>query len=317
MFQHLFVPLDGSPGAERAIPLAARLARSVGGSITFLHMIPPLTVGESTTGHLPATAQMVERETQALLEAAAYLGSVPATYAAELAGVSTELEVACGLTPSLLASTTSSDHGDLVVMGSHREAGLERWGQASSAWLAIHRQIGALLIVKEQGRELQPDQAHPLRVVVPLDGSLFAETALEPAARLLAQLSCFGELPSEMHLVYVVAEHGAAYEKAERYLQTTRERLRRQRILSEYCLVTSAVIVGNDVAEVLLEQVHAIGGSPCIAMATHGREGVPRLMWGNITERVLDTVTGPLLIVHPVGAIHQSLPSRLVASSER
>lgn len=34
MFQHLFVPLDGSPGAERAIPLAARLARSVGGSIT-------------------------------------------------------------------------------------------------------------------------------------------------------------------------------------------------------------------------------------------------------------------------------------------
>lgn len=75
-FQRILVPLDGSLRAERALSLAARLARSVGGSITFLHMIPPLPVGESATGRLPATAQMVEREAQALLEAATYLGSV-------------------------------------------------------------------------------------------------------------------------------------------------------------------------------------------------------------------------------------------------
>ncbi len=39
MFQHILVPLDGSQRAERAIPVAARLARASGGSITLLRII--------------------------------------------------------------------------------------------------------------------------------------------------------------------------------------------------------------------------------------------------------------------------------------
>lgn len=44
MFQRILVPLDGSPGSERAIPTAARIARGAEGSLVFLHVVPPLAV---------------------------------------------------------------------------------------------------------------------------------------------------------------------------------------------------------------------------------------------------------------------------------
>ena len=39
MFQRILVPLDGSVRAERAIPLAAQLARYAGGVILLLHVV--------------------------------------------------------------------------------------------------------------------------------------------------------------------------------------------------------------------------------------------------------------------------------------
>ncbi len=46
MFQRILVPLDGSEGAERAIPVAARIARASGGSIVFMRVIlPPAELG--------------------------------------------------------------------------------------------------------------------------------------------------------------------------------------------------------------------------------------------------------------------------------
>jgi len=43
MFQRILVPLDGSTRAERASPVAARLARASGGSIMLLEVAPTAT----------------------------------------------------------------------------------------------------------------------------------------------------------------------------------------------------------------------------------------------------------------------------------
>ena len=39
MFHHILVPLDGSPRAERAIPVATRLARASGGTVVLLRVV--------------------------------------------------------------------------------------------------------------------------------------------------------------------------------------------------------------------------------------------------------------------------------------
>lgn len=314
MFQRILVPLDGSKGAEHAIPLAARLARSAGGSVVFLQVLSPVLLRDRETGSRLAIEHVIEREAQALLEASTYLASVLATYAEELVGTSPEIAVAVGPVSPRLTSTVQPVQADLVVMGRHQPG---QWGREKSAGQAIPQQIGALLLLKEQGMDLRPDRVHPPRVVVPLDGSLFAEMVLEPVLHLLAQLSFLGGLSSEIHLVRVVAEHSAEYEHAERYLHAIKARLRKQFHVGENCLVTSSVVVGDEVVETLLEQVNATGGTPLLALTTHRREGRPRQAGGNIAERVLDRAPCPVLLVHPGETTGRSATRNHLAASEK
>src|SRR5436305_4154171 len=39
MFKHILVPVDGSPLAERALPVAARIARATGSTVTLFHVL--------------------------------------------------------------------------------------------------------------------------------------------------------------------------------------------------------------------------------------------------------------------------------------
>ena len=60
MFEHLLVPLDGSPGAEVAVAAAAGLARRRGAAVTLLHVLerdaPGAVHGER---HLQGAAETV------------------------------------------------------------------------------------------------------------------------------------------------------------------------------------------------------------------------------------------------------------------
>jgi nucleotide-binding universal stress UspA family protein len=44
MYRSILVPLDGSPFAEHALPLAREVARRTGVSLQILHVIPPFPV---------------------------------------------------------------------------------------------------------------------------------------------------------------------------------------------------------------------------------------------------------------------------------
>ena len=68
--------------------------------------------------------------------------------------------------------------------------------------------------------------------------------------------------------------------------------------------ITWSIEECEDVAESLLKiaQGEGIGThTPCdlIALTTHGGGGVYRWMKGSVAERVLNSTTMPLLIVHP------------------
>ncbi|WP_201384564.1 universal stress protein [Ktedonobacter sp. SOSP1-85] len=43
MFKRILVPLDGSPRAERALPLAKRIARATRGSIVLVYVVDPIS----------------------------------------------------------------------------------------------------------------------------------------------------------------------------------------------------------------------------------------------------------------------------------
>lgn len=314
MFQRLLVPLDGLPGAERAIPVAARLARSAGGSLVLFHVVPLEAAFGSAVPKTSPSPGDVAQETQALTDASIYLAEVMAAHSEELTSIPTEMDVAFGLTSPLLASTTRREHVDLVVMCSHREAGLGPWGLASFAQQAMRRSPVPLLILHEYGPLLPlPDASHPLRVIVPLDGSLFAEAALEPAVQFVSQYA--NSTQDELCLLRVVDEQRAdhthgytqAKQEAERYLQAICTRLNRRECGTGHNIrLISVVSGGEDVAAAIGEQAQKAGVFPLISMATHGREGVQRLLLGSVAERVLGATTCPLLVVCPPSAADQT-----------
>jgi len=69
--------------------------------------------------------------------------------------------------------------------------------------------------------------------------------------------------------------------------------------------VTSSVAVSTDVAGTIIKQAEQVGGAEpstrfdMIAMATHGRGGLRRLVMGSVTEHILGATSLPLLIVRP------------------
>lgn len=65
--------------------------------------------------------------------------------------------------------------------------------------------------------------------------------------------------------------------------------------------VDVATTIGNDVSAAILDYAHG-HGVDIIAMATHGRSGIRRLVMGSIAESVLRHSTVPVLLYPPASS---------------
>lgn len=320
MFQRILVPLDGSKHAERAIPVAARIARATGGSIVFINVIfAPTDIGNypfqgAGTAQGRYEAQMTQAEE--------YLSSTVTTaYADDLAGIPTTREVNLGNAAPTIFAVARQERIDLIVMCSRGETGLKRWVLGSVAHEAVHHTPVPILVVHEHGEGL-PEQtsSQPLHVLVPLDGSPLAETALEPAARLMAALAA--PAPVVIHLLSVVDVPSSSgkfkgpinvdallqdelRQEATDYLQQFAGQMRMTLGAELHAPITSSVVVNPSVARAIIEITECTrapeGPFVLIAMATHGRTGLPHLLKGSVTEQILDHTKLPLLIIRSHG----------------
>src|SRR5205085_2917156 len=88
---------------------------------------------------------------------------------------------------------------DIIVMSSHGDTGFKRWVLGSVAQKVSRHSPVPVLVLHEDGstpESIFPDPLRPLRSImalVALDGSTFAEAAIEPAANLVAALAAPAE----------------------------------------------------------------------------------------------------------------------------
>jgi len=333
MFQRILVPLDGSPRAERAIPVAVRIARASGGTVILVRAID--TIVDFWMADIPQ-AKLTEGEN--------YLADIRA--AIDLEGVATEVKLLSGPAASIILRTAHSSQADLIVLCSHGYTGLTRWAMGSVAEKVAHHATIPLLVLREEGpipAGPHPDTVRPLRALVALDGSALSATVLEPAAFLIDALAV--PVAGALHLVRVlkpvVAEKDMqqfestidseqALHEAKHYLSTMAKQLHEKLVASVgtdlKLTVTWSVTVNTDVADAIVrlaengedtEETGVFGGYDVIAMATHGQSGVPRLVIGSITNRVLNATRLPLLIVRPPDIVdkgHLTWDERTISS---
>jgi nucleotide-binding universal stress UspA family protein len=320
MFQRILVPLDGSKYAERAIPVAARLARASGGSLVFVRVVvPPVKFGTYTPRHSIA---LKPGAFKARMEAAeAYLINTVAAYADDLGNLEDiEMDIVAGAASPSIFSTAQWANVDLIVLFSHQETGLKRWVFGSIAHESVRHSPVPVLVLNEDCLMLPEPSEDPrlLRVLVALDGSSRAETAIEPAAHLVSLLAAQGELhlfsvldmPSEggkfrRPLPFDTMIREEARQEAEAYLKGVTERFRESLAAFNITITSSVVVSTTGVAETILKQAtHAQEAQKSddfalIALATHGRHGLSHLIMGSVTEHMLSTTKLPLLIVRP------------------
>jgi nucleotide-binding universal stress UspA family protein len=332
MFTRIMVPLDGSTRAERAIPVAARLARASGGSV-LLAQVAAIPIMYESYGGSSYPGEAIDTEIQNAEDSLKMLAQSEA-----LAGIKVETTALFGAAAQTLLSMATMFKADLVVMTSQGKTGMKRWLLGSVAQKVARHSPIPVLVLHETGTMpvgARPDGS-PLRALVTLDGSVLAKSALEPAAQLIAALSA--PAPGALHLLRVVksppvdekktdpdsVEHGQeqALHTAKTSMQSIVEHLREGPVGKLKLALTWSVALDDDVAGAIIRVAEsgedaAGAGAPgrcdVVAMATHGRTGLQHWMLGSVTERVLSATRLPLLIVRPEVTAFQNASEEQVA----
>ena len=185
MFQRIFVPLDGSPRAELALPLAMRLTRVWRGTLVLGRVIEQPTSAEKLSLNVE-TSSLRKSEDQEEAEALEYLAGKAAKSART--GIQVHPVIASGAPAPSLLEVVRREQIDLVVMCSQGLTGIKRWALGSVAQQVIRQCSVPVLLLRERNMKLNEKVGQPTRVAVALDGSSFAEAALLPAADLVAAL---------------------------------------------------------------------------------------------------------------------------------
>src|SRR5579875_645699 len=314
MFEYILVPLDGSTCSERALPVAAQIARATHGTLVLARVISaPI---EAAWGALGVTQPMEEA-------VEAYLANVARLPL--LNGIEVSRQILTERPAPSILDATQALQADLIVMCSHGATGFKRWLLGSVTQQVIRHSPVPVLALRdgcEQPATSYPDATrplHPFTTVVALDGSRLAEEVLVPAATLTAAIACPAR--GGLHLTRVVKlpppderqtlepelREMALYE-AKCYLRELTDRLLEGPLAHLNLTVSWSIAMGDNVAKTLIRVaehgedvrgVRVFGGYDMLAMLTHGRSGFSRLMLGSVTEQVLSATRLPLFIVHP------------------
>jgi nucleotide-binding universal stress UspA family protein len=302
MYRSILVPLDGSAFGEQALPLALAIARRAGAAVQLVHVHTAFVYVESGFIYDNTADRHIRQQEQGYLEDAvkrwgSAAGGVP------LSGALRDGRVADAVQEQL-----AHTGADLIVLTTHGRGPLSRFWLGSVADELIRRASSPVLVVP--ARETAPDPTkEPLvrHVVIPLDGSTLAEQALEPAVALGRLLGADFSLLQVVRPVFFPGHdptmggfpamgQPATHElqaAAHSYLDGVAQRLRARSLK-----VQTRVVVDTHPAVAILDQ-STDRPEGLIALATHGRSGLPRALLGSIADKVVRGSTVPVLLCRP------------------
>jgi nucleotide-binding universal stress UspA family protein len=149
----IIVPLDGSPLAEQALPLAARLAERYQRRLLLARVIPPLQVVVAGPGTYPLLRDAADSD---LRDTHAYLSAIKGRIQ-QSSHVPVEWMVLNGIPANELLSLVETKPDSVVVMSTHGRSGFARILLGSVA-LAVARQASVPVFVVPVAA---PDKALP------------------------------------------------------------------------------------------------------------------------------------------------------------
>jgi nucleotide-binding universal stress UspA family protein len=301
-FRTILVPLDGSPLAEQALPIARAIAERAGSKVrlALVHQMPPAPL-DPGAARLFTSIELSTRKWER-----SYLRSLQAKLRQEGVRLASAVALSGPVGPAL-AQYVQELGIDLVVMAPHGRGGVRRaWLGSVADHLVRHLEVPVLLVRPAEDGATPASASAPNQILVPLDGSPLAEEVLGPAAD-LARL--WGSELTLLRVVQPVVFYGdellgwpAPYDKeltassrsqAEDYVRDIAERLR-----GEGLRASGVAVVGWGAADAILKTARP-DQVAAIAVATHGRGGLRRLALGSVADKLIRAADVPVLVRRP------------------
>lgn len=304
MYQTILVPIDGSDFSARALPVAVELARRTGAMIHLALAHDPSSYIPFVPGEVAVPVYDAARVREHREADRALLDHEVAALAA--AGVRVTGALLEGTVIESLVEYGQQVASELTIMSTHGRGGFARLRLGSVTTTYLTRATTPVLLVHGAGKEegSQSASTFPTGVLLcPLDGSPFAE-------RILPHASGFADTCGmTLALFSVTTPHavGMAPFATEALLSdpSVLEQEERDRLgyLSRLAATTapgttSSGVIDMSIGRAILDEA-ARCGAGAIAMATHGRGGIARLVLGSVADEVIRHSTLPMLIYRP------------------
>lgn len=314
MFDRIIVPLDGSRFAEAALDPARELASLFHSRILLTRAIKPFGEPAVTFDNEGAELQL-----ERLGEADAYLHETVDRLRAE--GYDTDFSLFIAEPGVSITKMAELGHADLIVMNTRLSWKIDPHSQhPSSVTLRVlqrtHTPILSYHLSEMKPADGQTEAAWSVNklipqlvrpdepIVVPLDGSTFAEQAL-PFAESLAR--AFGSYlvlmraipPTDTSLtdaesVDALHVHVVKEREARDYLARVRASVEARGVA-----VTTHVEDGTPI--VVIEHVWREQGARLIVMASRGSDGHHGTLIGSVAASILEELEAPVLVIQPSG----------------
>jgi nucleotide-binding universal stress UspA family protein len=259
--------LDGSAYAERALPLAAGLARAAAASLRLVGSAASSN-GRGATPTVDIGAYLRRNRDSALY------GSIDIDFVAD------------NRPPrDLILSEASEPDAWAVVMSTHGRTGVQHLLLGSVAEHVLRTSPVPVYLLPPLSRPVA--QHRPVsRVLVPTDGSTLAQTVLDVVTELAQLTHC------EIVLFRALDRRAADDYDGGEFLGPLEQAVRQAGVT-----VSSVSATGDPASEI----VAAAQGerASLIALATHGRSGLDRRRNGSVAEAILRQSTVPVMTFGP------------------
>jgi nucleotide-binding universal stress UspA family protein len=297
-YRTILVPLDGSAFSEHALPVAADIARHCGARVRLVRVhVPPPADGFE----IPIVASM-DPEVRAADEE--YLRLTAERLRAKT-GVETETALLECPVVGAIENDVRARPADLVVMTTHGRGAFSKFWLGSVAEVLMRHLTVPVIAVRPQG-DPPPlgSAAAPRHVMVCMDGSRASEGILAPVAALAeivkARLTLFravADLPALRMEPGSLSTVGINPDILERLRGQARDDLARLAgPLRDRGLTVSIKVVIHDHPPTAIVEAVAEDRCDLIALETHGRGGLGRLVLGSVVDKVIRTAPVPVFV---------------------
>lgn len=289
MYDRILIPTDGSKGSIRAVNRGLGVAKSFDADVHVLYVVDSRLFG----GMDLADEEELERTARGSGRQAI---TVVRERAAEL-GLEITQRVTVGVPHADIKEYVESNDIDLVAMGTHGRTGADLAALGSTTERVLQRADVPVLTVRLSGDQRRgPIEAEVDDILVPTDGSAASIRAAEHAVGFADHYG------ATLHALYVVDTSIFEFEDAPRsILGTLREGGENavseiESLASEAAIsVTVSIAEGNPAALILgyADEIEA----ELLALGRRGRTGLPEVLLGSTTARVVRVSETPVLSV--------------------